>query len=54
MMAANSLMPYIPRLLTEKVPPVNSAGFSLPAFACAHTVTTVGSTTHVYLRLPKI
>ena len=38
MMAANSLMPYMPRLLTEKVPLVNSAGFSLPAFACAHSV----------------
>ena len=35
MMAANSLMPYMPRLLIEKVPPVNSSGFNFPALACA-------------------
>ena len=33
MMAENSVMPYMPRLEMEKVPPVNSCGFSLPAFA---------------------
>lgn len=33
-MAANSLMPYMPRFEMEKVPPVNSCGFSFPAFAC--------------------
>lgn len=36
MMAENSVMPYMPRLEMEKVPPVNSCGFSLPAFACTH------------------
>ena len=34
MIAENSVMPYMPRLEMEKVPPVNSCGFSLPAFAC--------------------
>ena len=38
MMAANSSMPYMPRLDTLKVPPVNSCGFSLPAFACGRSV----------------
>ena len=36
MMAENSVMPYMPRLEMEKVPPVNSCGFSLPAFACTN------------------
>lgn len=34
MMAENSVMPYMPRLEMEKVPPVNSCGFSFPALAC--------------------
>ena len=34
MIAENSVMPYMPRLEMENVPPVNSCGFSLPAFAC--------------------
>ena len=34
MMAENSVMPYMPKLEMEKVPPVNSCGFSFPALAC--------------------
>ena len=37
MIAENSVMPYMPRLDIEKVPPVNSCGFSLPAFACVRS-----------------
>src|SRR5699024_10077943 len=33
MMAVKSSIPYIPRLLIENVPPVNSSGCSLPDFA---------------------
>ena len=42
MMAENSVMPYMPKLEMEKVPPVNSCGFSLPAFACIDTVNRLG------------
>ena len=35
MMAENSVMPYMPRLEMVNVPPENSSGFSLFAFACA-------------------
>ncbi len=37
MIAENSVMPYMPRFEIEKVPPVNSCGFSFPAFACMGT-----------------
>ena len=35
MMAENSVMPNMPRLEIVNVPPENSSGFSLFAFACA-------------------